>query len=553
MGPYLQFNFRGMNWILSKEYQNFADKIAELPYNFSVQGDIIKENQVRVSRILSLNGDDLIFVKRYKMQSLGETLKYLFFTPKIKSEWKNILFFHQKGLPTVTPVAMGIKKQGLLLKDSLLVTKYIPHCLTLKEIFGGHSLPHLQIRITLTEKRELIQKLAWLIRTIHEKGIFYRDLHAGNILLKKESSDKFEFFFVDLHKAWYLRKVPYLARIRDLAQLKNSIDCSHADQIRFLKTYARFNDPPLNKMAADIEKYATLLKRVHLKSRTLRCLTNSSEFIVRKGFNISFYGKKKFGMDFFDSILKEYSTARLQDKIKIIKKQNKSSVFLLPLSWKGERLNLCIKEFKYPTLLYNLRSSITRSRALKSWIGAQGLRVRGFLTPEPFALFQERKYGILQRSILISEFLEGIEELNDYILKNFDNPLNDQKKLKKKRFIDAFSNELKRLHSKGIYHPDLKSNNILVRETNGNWQFFFIDLDCIKFKKILSPNKIIKNLSQINASVADCITVSDRLRFFRIYAADTPLFLQRKSVYRKILNIGKKKVTDVYRVYFKKN
>jgi hypothetical protein len=64
---------------------------------------------------------------------------------------------------------------------------------------------------------------------------------------------------------------------------------------------------------------------------------------------------------------------------------------------------------------------------------------------------------------------------------------------------------------------------------------------------------MVRNLAQINASVADCITITDRLRFFRSYAANTPLASHKKDAYREILEIGRKKVTEPYRLNFKKN
>jgi len=159
----------------------------------------------------------------------------------------------------------------------------------------------------------------------------------------------------------------------------------------------------------------------------------------------------------------------------------------------------------------------------------------------------------LKRSILLLEYLDGVEELNDYILKNFDLPPSPEKAVKKKKFIECLSREIRRLHAQGIYQADLKSNNILVKEKDGGWEFFFIDLDRIRFGQKLSYQERVKNLAQVNASVADCITISDRLRFFRSYAARTPLLTQKKNIYRNIVEIGRTKVTEPYRLNFKKS
>ena len=540
-----------MNWVVAKEYRDFIHEIAAIPDDFPAHARIIKENMVRQSSVISLAGDVAIFVKRYKMQGWGEMLKYLFLPAKVEREWKNIRLFHQNHLPTVTPVAKGVKRQGALLRDSVLITRHIPDCSTLKEFsLAAH---HQSSRAILAQKKEIITKAARQIRMIHERGFFYRDLHAGNILIREDLSGSFDLFFVDLHKAWHLKRVPYLGRIRDLAQLKNSLPSTRSHQIRFLKAYLRAGDPPLLMMAGEIEKYAESLERDHLKSRTRRCLITSSEFMVEKDLKKGMYWKKRDGKDFVDAVFKEYHEAKAQGRIHTLKEQTKSSVSLVTVPRKDETLTVCLKEFKYPSFFYAVRSSFTKSRALKSWVASHGLRVRSFLTPEPLALQEERKGGILQRSILVFEYLDGIEELNAYILKIFDTPVSPGQRLKKKRFIESLSKEIKRLHSRGICQPDLKSNNILVRESKEGWQFFFIDLDRITFKKRLSPREMVKNLAQINASVADCITITDRLRFFRSYAANTPLASHKKDAYREILEIGRKKVTEPYRLNFKKN
>ena len=119
------------------------------------------------------------------------------------------------------------------------------------------------------------------------------------------------------------------------------------------------------------------------------------------------------------------------------------------------------------------------------------------------------------------------------------------------QFVKEFARKLRDLHEKGIYHADLKSNNILVKEkVGGGWTFYFIDLDRVAFKHQISFRQRSNNLAQINASIADCIGLSDRLRFFRTYACGTPVIKQRKRYYQRILEISRKKITQPYGITF---
>jgi hypothetical protein len=73
----------------------------------------------------------------------------------------------------------------------------------------------------------------------------------------------------------------------------------------------------------------------------------------------------------------------------------------------------------------------------------------------------------------------------------------------------------------------------------------------VKFKKNLTFKERSKNLAQINASTASCMTAKDRLKFFRFYANGTQLFGERKKYYREILAVSKTKNTKPFGVVFK--
>ncbi len=153
--------------------------------------------------------------------------------------------------------------------------------------------------------------------------------------------------------------------------------------------------------------------------------------------------------------------------------------------------------------------------------------------------------------LLIMEFINDACELNEYCVKHFCRSLSFQEVLRKRRFIDACARAVRHLHACGIYHADLKSNNLLVQE-NGErgWDLYFIDLDRVAFKRELSFRERAKNLAQMNASVTACIDVKDRLRFFKTYAQGTSVIHHKRRYYKKILTISRTKVTHPYGIDF---
>jgi tRNA A-37 threonylcarbamoyl transferase component Bud32 len=179
------------------------------------------------------------------------------------------------------------------------------------------------------------------------------------------------------------------------------------------------------------------------------------------------------------------------------------------------------------------------------------LTVRGVTTPRALALLEEKSLFIKKKTLLFTEFIDHALELNEFVRKEFNGVFSPEVADKKKQFIEECAHILRKLHEKSIYHADLKSNNILVRDENGGgWTLYFIDLDRVFFEHRLSFDQMANNLAQINASIDACISPSDRLKFFKAYAGGTPAIMLRKKYYKKIMEISRKKITEPYGVSF---
>jgi tRNA A-37 threonylcarbamoyl transferase component Bud32 len=81
-------------------------------------------------------------------------------------------------------------------------------------------------------------------------------------------------------------------------------------------------------------------------------------------------------------------------------------------------------------------------------------------------------------------------------------------------FLHRLARLVRRMHDQGIYHRDLKANNVLVR----CGEIVVVDLDRVDFVREVPPEDRAWNLAQLNAALAAPVTRSDRLRFFFAYA-----------------------------------
>ncbi len=522
--------------------ENILENIYPRLKNFAnyPEFSIVKDNNVRT--VLFLNPEDnasnQIFVKLYKKGGPGVKAKHLVIPSKAYSEWKGLNNFINKGLPCPEPLAFSEKKSFGLLDDSCLLIEAIPSAVPFNEYIENNILkPDI--------KKALIISIARLIKDLHINNIFYRDLHGGNILIREKQGALFELFFIDLHKAAFPRKISTGMRIKDIAQLLNSIFFSEENRFVFFKEYLGKNDAHLKLFSQKVALKQNRLKNTRIKSRSKRCIKKSSVFEVRKNSKETYYGRKDFGKKETDEVLALHALIKKNKNGPILKSSEKSVVTIVEREGKE---SLCVKENSFVNMLYVLRNLFRKSRSLKSWIASNGLIVRGIDTPLPRAVVEKKVGPFVIKSYIISSFMNEAKELNDYI-----NVFKSPAQIKNKSaFIKACADALKNLHSKGIYHSDLKSNNILVTESEKDiWNFYFIDLDRVLFRKDLSFYQRANNLAQLNASVSSLITVKDRLKFFYFYAKDTQLYDNRKKYYQRILKISSTKITEIYDISFK--
>ncbi|MBI3858351.1 MAG: hypothetical protein HY293_21925, partial [Planctomycetes bacterium] len=139
--------------------------------------------------------------------------------------------------------------------------------------------------------------------------------------------------------------------------------------------------------------------------------------------------------------------------------------------------------------------TFVKEGARPAWENAYGLEIRGIPTPRLHAVLGDRVVG---------EWIEGALPLWDHLKAHGVS----------RDLLFRLARLVRRLHLRGVYHRDLKANNILVRGDD----LFVIDLDRVDFVREVPPEDRAWNLAQLNAAVAEPLTRTDRLRFFLAYA-----------------------------------
>jgi GT2 family glycosyltransferase/serine/threonine protein kinase len=511
--------------------------------------EILNRSTVRLAGILrieSIEGTERLFVKRYRHEDLFSALRFFIFGSNARREWFTAERLLKLGIPTFKPLAFGEKKKGAFILESFLIAEAITESLPLDKYL--EKLKEEKTYLFSFYLREIIHELASILGNMHLKGVFHRDLHAGNILIsERRENSGYSLYLIDLHRAKVIKKISRKRKLFNLATLFLSLHKTLGKEEKryFLDLYGEIQKDPIWKSEGMIEKIESLMEKIrfyHYMSRQRRCLKKSTLFDreVKEGY--TWYWRKGFPIEYLERIIHAIRSGNLLNSY-VLKSSKEKTIVLWPLNMDGTFNRICVKIYKYRGIIYSLKYLFRRSKAMRYWVSSHGLRVRGVLTPDVIALVELRKMGRLIESFLFMEDLSSWKGIDNYIRDSFS--MNDKRlEINKKRaFIKAFANKINYLHTMGIYHKDLKASNILVREgLTEEFLFSLIDLDDVEFQKgPVEKSKRIYNLAQINASIPSQMSSTDRLRFLLYYMGDKGLSEKTKSFARKVIEKSKKR------------
>jgi heptose I phosphotransferase len=175
------------------------------------------------------------FLKRHQRPPLTEFLKpFLRLQRPIlgaRNEWNAILRFHQAGIATMIPVALG-EGPG----RSFLLTAGIEGCCKLTDWMATRAavLHDGELR-TL---RQIIAGVADVARTMHHAGLHHQDFYLTHLMVPQGESSPRPIHVLDLGRVRWQRRLSRRWIVKDLAQLHYSAPrVTDSDRLRFLTRY----------------------------------------------------------------------------------------------------------------------------------------------------------------------------------------------------------------------------------------------------------------------------------------------------------------------------
>jgi tRNA A-37 threonylcarbamoyl transferase component Bud32 len=216
---------------------------------FSAPGSITtKDSNTTASCTLpvTLGGENIaLHIKRYNYQNSLYALKNCFRCSRGKRVWKTAQGLLTRKIATPLPISFAEQRKGRLLLTSYFIARTIDHALPLSTVLHeGRAAPFPR---NSSGKNMLLSKVAHLVREMHARGIWHRDLKASNILVQEKVPDEEKLYLVDLDSVRIKKRLGRKEKIRDLARLNASLvsttTVSMTDRLRFLQYYLKTRRP----------------------------------------------------------------------------------------------------------------------------------------------------------------------------------------------------------------------------------------------------------------------------------------------------------------------
>lgn len=453
------------------------------------------------------------YVKECRLPRLRDYLKYLFQPAKAAREFTALLRLRRRGLNAPDPLAVGVRRKGLVLSSSVLVTMSIDNAQPLDR--------YVLERIPLAKPgdvRGFSVRLAAFLRQVHQAGLFHNDFHGGNVLVRGEPHEA-EFHLVDLDDVSIGDALPYGARLYNLAILNHLFGqvVPRHWRLRFLREYlgTREDMRAASRVVEGLGEsgmrrvWAKKDRRTHGENKYFRHVMAGRlvGHMRRDSASTAAVGLFDGGDPF------QRAEALLKDG-----RSSTVGVFALPDAVGGRRI--VIKRRNRRRDWKRFFDCVRTSRGARGFFAGAAFQNRCLPTPGVLAELDCRRLWCLEASYLTLGYVEGAENLAKAVAGGKASPLFQMIERDRKRFLTDLAHVLRRMHFCGFSMRDLKAANVLVCPAQGGVGIMITDLeDARLYYGRVPQSKAIQNVARLYADAASWGAVSRReaVAFLRAY------------------------------------
>jgi tRNA A-37 threonylcarbamoyl transferase component Bud32 len=510
-------------------------ELAELSHPKLANWEIVKHTASRTVYHGLLGGQE-VYVKHFHSRSWLHRLARRLSGGEARHEMNSLLYLSSQGIATAAPLAaMGGDGTEWLATRAVAPAQRadIWHERQLTSGPGG-----------LRRIRQATVAMGRLVGRMHTAGVFHRDLHCGNILVRTDSTGP-QLVLMDLHRVSRRRWLSRRARAANIAQLFHDRRdfTSRTDRLRFLKSYLAESRAggSLRSWQEVIESFARRHTRRQNAQRDRRTLGAGRYFSpIRLGggwrghvvltskrrMGGSRAAEMEFNLDDWRLALRDPGALFSATGAEVIKDSPSSLIVRRTLSVGPHRVEVFVKRARRKKPWKALADCFRPSRPIRAFELGHAMLTRRIATALPLAALERRRGPFLQDSILITEAVNA-PRLNRFMEAHLTVPLKgpapmtaSQQRRLGQEVLWQLGRLLQRLHDYSFAHRDLKATNILVRWQPGLApEVVLVDLDGLHRKRSLTARRRFQGLMRLNVSLLDCPVVNraGRLRMLLGY------------------------------------
>jgi len=169
-----------------------------------------------------LNSDKMLVAKKPLTSHAHKKILDYFKASKAKKSWNSSSQLMRREIGVSQPVAFFENKQSKRFDQNVYISEAVPHIGSAREMFahfmqGNHDYHGVS-------KENAYAALAEFLLKMHARGVWFRDLSGGNVLITK-SEGALNFVLIDTNRARFSNyALPMKQRISDLVRICNKLD-----------------------------------------------------------------------------------------------------------------------------------------------------------------------------------------------------------------------------------------------------------------------------------------------------------------------------------------
>jgi tRNA A-37 threonylcarbamoyl transferase component Bud32 len=190
-----------------------------------------------------------------------------------------------------------------------------------------------------------------------------------------------------------------------------------------------------------------------------------------------------------------------------------------------------VKRVEEGSFIKGLIARVRGSRARRIIRGARLLTAAGFAHPQPLLAAEERHFGAVRASWVVSEALGDARVMSAFIL-------GDGRNFRRRKWLSRLiAKEIRRLHDAGLYTRDLQETNLMLEAAGGELCIYFLDLEDFRSSHSVNWNRRLLNLIHLDRSIGRFAARSQRLRFLYNYLGQRPPRAEARALVRRLLRM----------------